>query len=49
LRRWTWGGRDRGATAVDYGLVVALLIAVIIVLVATVGQQVFDLYNRPIF
>jgi len=28
---------------------VALIVAVIIVLVATVGQQVFDLYNRPIF
>jgi Flp pilus assembly pilin Flp len=34
---------------VEYALVVALIIAVIIVLVATVGRQVFDLYNRPIF
>jgi len=28
---------------------VALIIGVLIVLVVTVGQQVFDLYNRPIF
>jgi len=28
---------------------VALIIGVLILLVATVGQQVFDLYNRPIF
>ena len=49
MRRWTRGHRERGATAVEYALMVALIIAVIIVLVATVGQQVFDLYNRPIF
>lgn len=49
MRRWTRGSRERGATAVEYALMVALIIAVIIVLVATVGSQVFDLYNRPIF
>ncbi len=49
MRRWTRGDRERGATAVEYALMVALIIAVIIVLVATVGQQVFDLYNRPLF
>ncbi|MEP6648390.1 MAG: Flp family type IVb pilin [Lapillicoccus sp.] len=49
MQRWTRGERERGATAIEYALMVALIIAVIIVLVATVGQQVFDLYNRPIF
>ena len=49
MRRWTRGNRGQGATAVEYALMVALIIAVIIVLIATVGQQVFDLYNRPIF
>jgi Flp pilus assembly pilin Flp len=49
MRRWTRGERDRGATAIEYALMVALIIGVLIVLIATVGQQVFDLYNRPIF
>ena len=49
MRRRSRGSRERGATAVEYALLVALIIAVIIVLVATVGSQVFDLYNRPIF
>ena len=49
MRRWIRGDRGRGATAIEYALMVALIIAVIIVLVATVGQQVFDLYNRPLF
>lgn len=45
MRRWARGDRERGATAVEYALIVALVIAVIIVLVATVGRQVFNLYN----
>jgi Flp pilus assembly pilin Flp len=49
MRRWTRGNRERAATAIEYALMVALIIGVIIVLVATVGRQVFDLYNRPIF
>lgn len=31
---------DRGATAVEYGLLVALIAAVIIVVVATLGTQI---------
>jgi pilus assembly protein Flp/PilA len=31
---------DRGATAVEYGLLVALIAAVIVVIVTTLGQQV---------
>ncbi len=32
--------KDRGATAVEYGLLVALIAAVIIAVVATLGQDV---------
>lgn len=49
MRRWARGHREPGATAVEYALIIALIVVVIIVLVATVGRQVFDLYNRPIF
>ena len=45
VRRLTRGDRGRGATAVEYALILALVIAVIVVLVATVGRQVFDLYH----
>lgn len=40
-------GRDqeRGATAVEYGLLVALIAAVIIVSVTTLGIKVFSLYD----
>ena len=45
MRCWSRNSRGRGATAVEYALMVALVIAVIVVLVATVGRQVFDLYH----
>jgi len=32
--------RERGATAVEYGLLVALIAAVIVVVVATLGTQI---------
>jgi pilus assembly protein Flp/PilA len=32
--------RDRGATAVEYGLMVALIAAVIVAIVATLGGQI---------
>ncbi len=32
--------RDRGATAVEYGLLVALIAAVIVTIVATLGTQI---------
>jgi pilus assembly protein Flp/PilA len=38
--------REVGASAVEYGLMVALVVAVIVAVVATVGRQVFDLYNN---
>jgi pilus assembly protein Flp/PilA len=36
---------DRGAAAVEYGLLVALIAAVIIVIVATVGHQVSNAFQ----
>lgn len=36
---------DRGATAVEYGLIVALIAAVIVVIVATLGKQVWSAFN----
>ena len=37
--------RDRGATAVEYGLLVALIAAVIIVIVTTLGGQVNNAFS----
>ncbi len=34
--------KDKGATAVEYGLIVALIAAVIVVLVATLGTEIRD-------
>ena len=36
---------DRGATAVEYGLLVALIAAVIIGIVVVVGKQVSNAFN----
>ncbi len=36
---------DRGATAVEYGLIVALIAAVIIGVVAILGNQVSDAFS----
>ena len=36
---------DRGATAVEYGLIVALIAAVIITIVATLGHQIYNAFN----
>ncbi|HTA09670.1 MAG TPA: Flp family type IVb pilin [Streptosporangiaceae bacterium] len=36
---------DRGATAVEYGLLVALIAAVIIGIVATLGTKVADAFS----
>jgi pilus assembly protein Flp/PilA len=37
---------DRGATAVEYGLIVALIAAVIIGIVATLGGQVASAFSN---
>lgn len=44
---WTWlQSRDeRGATAVEYGMLVALIAAVIVGIVATLGGQVNDAFT----
>ena len=36
---------DRGATAVEYGLIVALIAVVIIVAVIVLGQNLSDTFN----
>jgi pilus assembly protein Flp/PilA len=36
---------DRGATAVEYGLLVALIAAVIVAIVIVVGHQVSNAFN----
>ena len=36
---------DRGATAVEYGLIVALIAAVIVAVVLTLGKQVSDAFS----
>ena len=37
--------RDRGATAVEYGLLVGLIAAVIITVVGTIGQDLLTKFN----
>lgn len=39
------GTDDRGATAVEYGLLVALIAAVIVVVVAALGNQLSTMFN----
>ena len=45
MRRRMRRSRDRGATAVEYALLVALIVLVVVVLIGTVGHQVFNLYS----
>jgi pilus assembly protein Flp/PilA len=40
LRRTDWG-----ATAVEYGLIIALIVAVIVGAIALVGSRTFNLFN----
>jgi pilus assembly protein Flp/PilA len=40
-----WATRDRGATAVEYGLIVAAIAAVIVVTVITLGTKVEDAFK----
>lgn len=40
------GVEDRGATAVEYGLLVALIALVIIVAVTLLGQNLSGLFNK---
>lgn len=40
--------QDRGATAVEYGLIVALIAAVIVGTVVTLGGQINDAFNTVV-
>ncbi|HLL69365.1 MAG TPA: Flp family type IVb pilin [Micromonosporaceae bacterium] len=41
----TWATRDQGATAVEYGLMVALIAVVIVLAVATLGSTLSGLFT----
>jgi pilus assembly protein Flp/PilA len=45
LLEWFRARDERGATAVEYGMIVALIAAVIVGVVATVGTQVDNAFN----
>jgi pilus assembly protein Flp/PilA len=38
--------RDDGATAVEYGIMVALIAAVIVAAVALIGDELLDVFNE---
>ncbi len=40
-----WANRDRGATAVEYGLMVALIAMVIVVVVVTLGDNLAAMFQ----
>ncbi|MCB0996343.1 MAG: Flp family type IVb pilin [Acidimicrobiales bacterium] len=40
--------RDRGATAVEYALIVALIAGLIVTVVGLVGFQAGDMWQRPV-
>ena len=42
---WLRSRDERGATAVEYGMIVALIAAVIVAIVATLGGQVNDAFT----
>ena len=42
--------RDHGATAVEYGLLIALIVGIAVVVIALFGQTVFQLFDTaPVF
>ena len=44
--RVLWATRDRGATAVEYGLIVALIAAIIVATVAVLGTEIEQAFNK---
>ena len=45
MRRWTRGDRQRGATAIEYALMVGLVVGFIVVLIAMLGRQAADMLD----
>ncbi len=41
-----WATREQGATAVEYGLLVALIAAVIVVVVAALGGKINSAFSK---
>ena len=48
IRSGLAAGHDRGATAVEYGLLVALIAAVIVAVVATLGTQISGAFRTVV-
>lgn len=52
LSLYTWAqahlSRDEGATAVEYGVMVALIAAVIVAVVATLGTQLNSAFSKVV-
>jgi Flp pilus assembly pilin Flp len=48
-RRRVIASRERGASSVEYALLVSLIAAVCALIVSVLGGQVFDLFNSIIF
>lgn len=44
----TWMDRDEGATAVEYGIMVALIAVAIIVVVTALGGQLTTVFQRVV-
>ncbi len=40
-----WATREQGATAVEYGMLVALIAAVIVAVVATLGSKILTAFT----
>jgi pilus assembly protein Flp/PilA len=45
MRHRLWAVRSRGATAVDYGLMIALIAAVAVAVIVVVGTQTSGLFR----
>jgi pilus assembly protein Flp/PilA len=43
--RAQWGNRDRGATAVEYALIVAVIAMVVVVAAVTLGDNIAQLFE----
>lgn len=46
--RVLWATKDQGATAVEYGLIVALIAAVIVGIVAVLGGQIATAFQTVV-
>ncbi len=45
MRLRVWLARSRGATAVEYGMIIALIVAIAVVVIVVVGTQTSGLFQ----